>query len=264
MKYRDKDSSAIVFFLVTIFSLLPQFAWANKIGVGLGSAAEYSGSSDSQVIPLAAFEYETRIGIFSNNQVGVKLDLIKSESFDTGPIIRANAGRDNSVSDAAVAALPEIEATAEAGWFVGSGFRLKALGLSSDAIVIGQLNIATDVGDGHGGTIINGSVGVVMQITPELRLIPSVSLNYIDDNYAQSFYGVSADNASVELSAFNASGGIESTQAALVGIRTIDERWSVTGTAAYNILRGDAADSPITERGSDRNVFAGVIINYHF
>ena len=98
----------------------------------------------------------------------------------------------------------------------------------------------------------------------ELRLIPSFTIYYADENYNHSFYGVDAENATAELAAFEADAGIESTQVALVAIRTINEKWSVTGIAAYNTLQGDAANSPITDRGSETNVFAGATVNYKF
>lgn len=239
-------------------------AVAVTVGIGIGRTTEFSGSDDYTFSPLASFEVETSIGIFKNEQIGAQLDLIKSGSIDTGPILRINTGRNDSVTDAAVAALPEIEASPEAGWFFGSGFKLSSLGLTSDAIVIGRLSAVTDMGDGHGGTLVNGSVGLVMPINDNLRFIPSMSFNYGDDNYTQAFYGIDSANASTELGVFNAGGGIESTQFAIVGIRKINEKWSITGVGAFNALQGDAAQSPITKRGSDTSLFTGLTLNYTF
>lgn len=253
-------SIALSIILAVFFSQ----AHAASVGVGIGRAAEFSGSDESQFIPMAAFEFDTPIGILKSNQLGAKLDLIKSGALDTGPILRANLGRNDSVSDDVVAALPEIEATAEAGWFIGSGIRLESLGLQSNAIIIGDIAVVTDIGDGHGGTHIKSSIGLVMPVAENLRFIPSISVNYADDNYTHAFYGVDAANASTDLSSFQAKGGIESTQFALVAVRTINAKWSMTGIAAYNTLQGDAADSPITGRGSKNNSFAGVVLNYTF
>lgn len=239
-------------------------ALSATIGIGLGRTIEFPGSDDYVFSPRASFEIETGIGIFKNDQIGAQLDLIKSGALDSGPILRINTGRNDSVSDAQVAALPEIEASPEAGWFVGSGFKLSNLGLNSDAIVIGRLSAVTDVGDGHGGTLVNGSVGLVMPISEKLRFIPSMSFNYADDNYTQAFYGIESENASAELGEFKAGGGIENTQFALVGIRKIDEKWSFTGVVTFDALQGDAAESTITKRGSETSLFSGFTINYTF
>jgi len=250
--------------LITALFFMSAPVFSATIGIGLGRTSEFPGSGDYVFSPRASFEIETSIGIFKNDQIGAQLDLIKSGAVDSGPILRINTGRNDSVSDAVVAALPEIEASPEAGWFIGSGFKLSRLGLNSDAIVIGRLSALTDVGEGHGGTLVNGSVGLVMPINEKLRFIPSMSFNYGDDNYTQAFYGVESENATAELGEFKASGGVENTQFALVGIRKIDEAWSVTGTVAFNTLQGDAAESSITKRGSETFLFSGFTVNYTF
>jgi len=175
-----------------------------------------------------------------------------------------SGGRNDSISDEVIGALPEIEATAELGWFIGSGFTLANVGLDSDGIVIGRLSVVTDVGDGHGGTVVNGSVGLVTPVTENFRVIPSISFNYGDENYTQSFYGVSADNATADLPAFNASAGLESQQFAVVAIHKFNPKWSLTGIAAATTAKGDAARSPIVQRGRKSQVFTGFTVNYNF
>ena len=164
-----------------------------------------------------------------------------------------------------VASLDEVSAGAELGWFIGSGFKLAQLGIPSDGIVIGNLEAVTNVGDGHGGTLVTGTIGVVFQINDKLRLVPSIGANFADDNYSDAFYSVTESGAAASgLNEFSATGGLQYTQVALFGVRKIDERWSVSATVAYNTLEGDAAESPITQRGSDKQLFTGAVINYSF
>lgn len=245
--------------------LLSSQAAANSIGIGIARTAEFSGSDDYEFTPIAEFEWETPVGILKNEQIGAQLDLVKSGSWDTGPIVRINPGRDDSVSDEVIAQLPEIEVSPEAGWFIGSGIQLKRLGLDTDAIVIGRLSVVSDIGDTHGGTQVNGSIGLVLQVNETLRFVPSVSLNYADESYTQAFYGVDGSSAeSSGLSQFAASGGLESTQLGLLVIRKLDDKWSVKGRATYTALQGDAESSPITQRGSDTQIFTGVVASYQF
>lgn len=239
-------------------------ASADFIGGGFGHTSEYLGSDSSVVIPVANFEISTPIGTFKNNELGVQWDIVSSVIWDTGPIFRLNTGRDDSVDDEVVAALPEIEAGVEAGWFIGSGFRLASVGIDSDAIVIGNANLTTNVGSGHGGTLLKGSLGLVMPLTPELRIIPSVTASFADDTYNNAFYGVTNDSANDQLSAYSLGAGLHSTQAALVAIHQLNSEWSLTGTAAYTQLQGDAANSPIVARGNDAQLFTGVTLNYLF
>ena len=238
---------------------------ANSVGIGIGRVSEYPGSDDYNVLPNAAFEIDTALGKLKNNQIGAELDILKSDVIDTGPILRANFGRDDSISDSVVASLDEVSAGAELGWFIGSGFKLAQLGIPSDGIVIGNLEAVTNVGDGHGGTLVTGTIGVVFQINDKLRLVPSIGANFADDNYSDEFYSVTESGAAASgLNEFSATGGLQYTQVALFGVRKIDERWSVSATVAYNTLKGDAAESPITQRGSDKQLFTGAVINYSF
>jgi len=262
---KHRASTPLATIALVTLSLMGADAMAAKVGVGVGRGVEYGGSDDYAISPTASFEVETPIGILKNDRIGAQLDIIKSGTVDTGPVLRANLGRNDSATDPVIAALPEIESTVEAGWFVGSGVKLETLGIQSNAIIIGNLRAVTDLGDGHGGSLVSGSLGLVMPITETFRLVPSVSFNYADENYNNAFYGVSADSAAnSELSAFNAKAGLESTQAALVAIRGINQHWSLTGVAAYNFLQGDAAKSPITDRGTDQNLFTGITLNYTF
>lgn len=259
-----KPTSQIMVGFIALFMLSSE-VMANFVGLGLGRGSDYPGSDNFGVFPTAEFEYDTPIGKLKNNQIGVQLDILANPNIDTGPILRANFGRDDSVSNAAVAALEEVTPGAELGWFVNSGVKLSSLGIPSDVILIGRLEAATDVGDGHGGTLVYGSAGLVFQITENFRLVPSVGFNYADDNYTDAFYSVSNEGAAASgLNQFSASGGLEYTQVALFGLRKIDERWSVTGTVAFNTLGGDAADSPITQSGTADQLFTGFGIRYAF
>jgi len=247
--------------------LISSQSMANSVGIGIGRASEFPGSDDYQLSPNAAFEISTPLGILKNNQVGVQLDIVQSTTVDTGPVLRANFGRDeDSISDDVIATLDGVSPATELGWFVGSGFRLDRLGIQSDAIVIGRLNAVTDIGDGHSGVQVTGSLGLVMQLTENFRLVPSIGFNYADDNYTDAFYSVNNAGANASgLDEFSASGGLEYTQVALFAVRDIDPRWSVTGTLAYNALQGDAAQSPITkQRGTDQQLFTGFVVNYKF
>ncbi len=250
--------------LVSLYAA-PSFAQGNSIGAGIGRSVEFSGSDDYQVTPIAAFDIDTPLGRLKNNQIGAQLTITKHSVIETGPVVRFNAGRDNSVTDSVIASLPEISSTAELGWFIGSGFKVEKIGINSNAIVIGELSAVTDAGDGHGGVQINGSLGLVIPINDKLRLVPSISFNYTDDEYTSSFYGVSTAAANASgLAEYSAAGGVEFTQLSVFAVRTINQQWFLSGAVALTTLQGDAADSPITARGSDNHVFTGVVLNYNF
>ena len=249
--------------LVVYYSILSSIAEANSIGIGIGRAPDYTGSDDHRIIPMASFSYDARIGKISSEQIGVKVDLIKSRRIDTGPILKYQTGRSNDLKDSQVARLPEVEGSAEFGWFLGSGIPVRVLGLNSDSILTGKISALTDVGDGHGGSSFSSSVAVVTPINQQLRVITSLGLNFSDENYQQSFFGISDEAAAASgLSAFSAKGGLQSTGLTLIIAKGLNKKWSVTSITSLSKLQGDAAQSPITKRGSTLQLFMGVVFNY--
>lgn len=252
-------------FAVLLCALAASHANANSVGFGIGRSAEYTGSSDYKAIPLASFSVDTRIGIVSSEQIGIKIDFIKSRGLDTGPIFKYQFGRDNSMSDAVVASLPEVAGSLEVGWFLGSGIPLSVLGLNSEAILTGKIAAHTDIGDGHGGSTFSASTALVFPVSPELRVITSLAFNFSDENYQQSFFGVSeADALTSGLPAFKATGGLESTGLSLIIVKQLNKRWSATSITSLSTLQADAEKSPLTKRGSALQLFMAIVLTYNF
>lgn len=236
---------------------------ANSVGIGLGATTQYKGSNDYQAIPLASFSFDTRFGIVANEQLGLKIDFFKSRRVDTGPILKYQGGRDNDISDNQVARLPEVDATWEAGWFLGSGIPLKVLGLNSSSILTAKISGVTDIGDGHGGSTFTASTGLVTPVSQTLRIITSFSFNFSDEKYSQAFFGISDAAATASgLDAHDASAGLESVGLGLIAIKQISAKWSLTSISSFSKLQADAADSPITKRGSASQFFMGLVLSY--
>lgn len=249
--------------LLLFCSLIAPQSRANSVGIGFGGTTQYKGGSHYRAIPLASFSFDTRIGIVANEQIGVKIDLIKSRRVDTGPILRYQGGRDNDISDSVVAKLPELAATVEAGWFLGSGIPLSVLGLKSDNIITAKISGVTDIGDGHGGSTITTSTALVIPASPTVRIITSLSLSFSDKNYHQAFYGISETAAAnSELPAFNASAGLESVGLGLIIVKQLSKKWSLSSITSLSELQADAAKSPITKRGSSSQLFMGAVFTY--
>lgn len=237
--------------------------YANSIGIGIGRSTQYTGSSDYQAIPLASFSFDTSIGIVASEQIGIKIDLIKSRSVDTGPILKYQTGRSDAIADTLVAALPEVAGSLEAGWFLGSGIPLSVLGVNSKSILTGKISGTIDIGDGHGGSSFTISTALVIPVNPELRVITSLAFNFSDENYQRSFFGVSDADALVSgLPSFKANGGLESTGLGLIVVKQINQRWSATSITSFSKLQHDAENSPLTKRGSASQLFMAIVFSY--
>ena len=71
-------------------------------------------------------------------------------------------------------------------------------------------------------------------------------------DYADTYFGVNADEAAASgLRAFEAEGGLLSAGIELGARYELNDRWGIEGAITYDRLMNDAADSPITEQGSE-------------
>jgi outer membrane protein len=79
----------------------------------------------------------------------------------------------------------------------------------------------------------------------------------------QTFFGVDAEqNARSGLPAFDAKNGISNIRVSVGANYQFDRHWSVGARFSAARLRGDAADSPITEKASQNTT--GVFVVYRF
>ncbi len=80
-----------------------------------------------------------------------------------------------------------------------------------------------------------------------------------DDDYAQTYFGVTAAEAAASsLTEFDAGSGIISAGARAEATYAINNDWEVVGTISYNQLREDAADSPISQ--SDEQLSGSIVL----
>ena len=90
-----------------------------------------------------------------------------------------------------------------------------------------------------------------------LKAGPRVLLG--DDDYAQTYFGVTAtESAASSFAAFDARGGIMSAGAKAEATYAINDDWEVIGTLEYEQLREDAANSPITL--SDDQISGSIVL----
>lgn len=99
-----------------------------------------------------------------------------------------------------------------------------------------------------------GELGADLRLHPSERLTltmgPRVFLG--SSKYADTYFGVSAgESLASGLPAYDASGGVLSAGVEIGATYQINDRWGVEGAVNYDRLMNDAADSPITQQGSE-------------
>lgn len=105
---------------------------------------------------------------------------------------------------------------------------------------------------GHDG--LTGTLGADLIFRPSDRFTVTAGprINFGDSDYAGTYFGVTgAEAAASSFGAFDADGGVLGAGVQVRGIYELDERWAVEGQLSYEKLQNSAADSPITQSGSD-------------
>jgi MipA family protein len=100
--------------------MTPAFVWAqdgsNSVGLGFAIVPDYDGSADYVVRPSIRGQLTFGDVSISLRGTGVSADLI-SGPVGAGPILNYRFGRNDSVENPQVAALPEIDDAIEIGAF---------------------------------------------------------------------------------------------------------------------------------------------------
>ena len=221
----------------------------------LGSDDYMFGAAPAGVIRFGDTERFVRLVV-----TDVNVNLIDSKSWSFGPAINYRFGR-SDVDDKAVDSMKNIDGTVEVGAF--GGWKWVGEGDPRHRFSVGT-EVLYDVGGGHDGYLISGSVRYYQPVARPLTLSIGAALTYGSGDYMDTYFGVSAgDAAKSGLSPFKAGSGLRDIRVPLMAIFSFSENWHVAGGVIYSRLLSDAADSPVVDkRGSKDQFFAGVGVAY--
>ncbi len=118
----------------------------------------------------------------------------------------------------------------------------------------------------HSGIVADIAVDAFHDVTPEIRISGGPRVSFASNDYFDTYYGVSAQEAAASgISQYNPGGGMRS--AGVGGAVTWKATDNVTASlfTEYSRLMGPAADSTIVkERGSRDQLTVGVSTSYRF
>lgn len=202
---------------------------AFRFGLGPSFQPGYFGDEDMEPGVGAAFTLERfRLG-------GLSLGGDDSFGLGFGGSLRVIGGR--SADDfAELSGLADIDPALE----IGGGLEFTAPGYEVFAKVrygvIGHESFVAELG---GDLVFRPSDQLSIKVGPRMLLG--------DDTYAQTYFGVSPTEADAsDFTAFDASGGLVSTGAEAEATYAINDDWEVVSSLQYDVLREDAAASPLT------------------
>lgn len=238
----------------------------NFVGLALVSMPDYIGSDDETGAgaPLFRYQFEGSNRYFTLLGLRAKLNLVDSKIWRAGPVLNRNPGRDSDdIDDEVVKNMNTIDAATEAGvfgeyWFMGGAN-------SRDRANVGITVLTdTDSGDDSDGMHVRFAGTMLRQVHPKADLVLGAALEYADDDYMQTYFGVNASNVGTSgLPFFEADSGLRDVELTVGGLFYVDKSWMALGVLRFSQLQGDASDSPIVdERGDENQWLLGAGIAY--
>lgn len=204
-----------------------------ELGVGGRMAPSHFGSSNLILSPMPLFRLK-RLELPNGFTIGGGSD----EGFSLSPALGV-IGERSTKNSPELAGLNSIDTAIELG--VAAKYQ------------VGQFRFMGEIRRGFGGHQgFRGELGADVIVKPDDQWTfhGGPRLGFADDNFTNTYFGVSAAEASPTFPATNASGGLISAGLE-AGLRyQANDNWAIEAGASWSRLLGDAASSPITAQGS--------------
>ncbi len=240
--------------------------WQYTVGAGVMLAPTYLGDDSYQLsaLPNVQVKYEDKF--FASVQDGAGYNVINTDNWRIGPIVKYNFGRDEdgegpfqiSGDTDDLRGLGDFDGTVELGGYVEYTIRPMSA----------KLELVQGVG-GHEGFVGNFQVSYagktsIMKLPVFFSLGPK--LTFADSNFHDAYFGVNAtQSAESGLSQYDADAGILSYGVGGTAVVPLNQKVSAVFIANYGRLGGESADSSLVEeRGSANQGVVGAFVNYTF
>lgn len=233
------------------------------IGLGFGMLPDYSGSDDYTwgIAPFGRYTLsgqERYIQLMGNE---LTANLINDDMFHVGPLVNYHFGRTDSVEDNAVTHMKEIDDTVEVGAFADIIWANQSD--RRQRIILGA-KLYQDVGGESDGFRANISARYWQPVAKPVDLNFTVGFVYQDDDYANTYYGVTPGNVGTSgLAFFEADGGLNEYYGVIGANIYLSKSWIIGIGVRGSVLAGDAGDSPIVDqRGDSTQWIGGIGVGY--
>jgi MipA family protein len=239
----------------------PESPWTVILGAGVATGSEYEGASKRATSPIPIFDvsYRTeRFGTFGfgAKSRGLSWTAIDTDDYSVGISLSSSSGRvdnkDGSLlrpGSKRLRGMGEIKGAAEFGVFGHVTLGIPIMLSLTKGTGDGKADVKDFSVKGHGGTQAVLSTEIPWKVSDALTLSLSPSINWADDKYTRTYFGVTtAQAARSNFKAFNAKGGIKSYGINAGASYSITKNWSADASVGYEQLQGDAGKSPLTQK----------------
>ncbi|MCC8392705.1 MipA/OmpV family protein [Paraburkholderia sp. MMS20-SJTR3] len=233
--------------------------WRFALGAGVVNMPKYPGASGTkwEVVPAVSVNYD-RFFLGANPDAASVLALgaylYRDSNWRVGAAITYDFIEPRSESDdARLHGLGDVKRTAHAELF----------GVYTYQFVTARASVLTDIAGNDRGTVATFDLLGRYEPIPQLTLSAGPGLTWASSKYNETYFGVTSEqSARSGLPTYSAGSGLNQVRFSINGVYRIAARWNVGASASFAWLRGDATDSPITQKTSQ--ITYGLFANYLF
>lgn len=220
----------------------PAKKWDVSLGLGAMVRPTYEGSESytAQPLPYVRAVYDDKVAIGPDGVTA----YMRNDKWKYGAGLVYNGGREDkdggifSNGDDRLRGMGDVDAAVGAKLF--ASYQLDKVSLDASATKF--------LGDDNDGILVELGASRPYVASKQLVLVPHASVVWADENYTQTFFGVtSRQSANSGFAQYDADAGIKHVDAGVRASYMIDQHWFIGGDATAKLLTGDASDSPIVE-----------------
>ncbi len=219
-----------------------------SFGLGAQSKSAYFGSDELEFGSSGTFRFD-----FLRLPNGFTLGTNRSVGYKSGFGLQGAArfiGKRDVSDHSELRGLDDVDTTLELG--MGVGYEQEFYRVYGN-VRYGFFGHEAFVGEIGADAIVRPADGWTLRAGPRL--------DFGDDDFADTYFGVSPANAAASrFGAYDPDGGLISAGLEFNALYQFNPRWAVQGTVSWDRLLNDAADSPITQAGDDDQFKVKVVL----
>lgn len=220
-----------------------------KLGLGAAIAPRYEGADEYRLQPFPVVDAQYG-RFFARSGDGLGLNIWQSAQLTIGAGVNMMEGYSKSDVPAGIGKLSNA---------LGARIFLSTSAWGA----IFTVSATQAISKSERGLIANARVSYPYSISERFKVIPSVSLNWANAKYMDSYFGINAQQAARSgLPEYRPSAGFKDVSLRLGFSYDLTKTWSITGAAGVSRLMGNAADSPLVRRKSQAVGALGVAYRF--
>jgi len=228
-------------------------SWGLGLAVVSGQSAYKGVDRETKVLPMLSFE--NQYVKLSGPNLELKLpglQLSDSQRLNFGVVADLLGGGGYEASDS-----PALVGMAERKSSIWAGAKVEWENDLADV----KLELLGDAsGNSKGQRVLLGLERKWM-LSPSLMLIPQVGVEWVDKEYVDYYYGVSASEAMAGRPAYVGNGTVNA-EISLAGIYRFDQHHSMMLNLGVTFLGNEIKNSPIVDRSTENLVMLGYKYNF--